>query len=148
MSENTEVVVGMSDNTRTEANPVIEQEAGFILIKQGDPPPEFESGPGEEPYHLWFRGTHYISAGEADEVSTGDVFLQLTPNYSIEKITEINVEPPEKTQDDNQWVKVDLWGPETNSKGSQKLTTEQFTGIENPAMGYAGPPIKFEPASE
>lgn len=146
MSENTEVTVAMSGDTET--NSMIEQEADFILIRQNGTSPAVASGSTEKSYHLWFKSTHYVDAGKADEVNIGDVFVLLSPEYLVHEITAMDVEPPEGREDDGEWVSIDLWDPETGEKDSQKFQIEHFTGLEDPAMGYTGPPTKFELATE
>lgn len=152
MSEDTKPTIVMNSDTEAEADSTVEREAEFILVEQNSATSTAESELTEPSYHLWLRGTHYVDVGTADEVNAGDMFLFLTPEYFIQKVTEVNVEPPEG-EHDTEWVKATFWDWQGNntdsSSSSQEFSVGRFTGLGDKApMGYTGPPVKIEPASE
>ncbi len=107
--------------------------------------------------------THYTTVGEVsnnDDVSPGDLFFDdgsETAIYRIEQVLSIN----ESSGEDKHTVDFGLVyneglgeinavaePPYSNTDSDmdvqQGMTIGHFTGLEDAAMGYTGPPVKLE----
>jgi hypothetical protein len=112
--------------------------------------------------HIWIHGTHYTAVGEVsnnDDVSPGDLFFDdgsETGICQIDQVLSIN----ESSGEDKPTVDFGLVYSEgerinevaespysdahSNMHVEQGIPIGYFTGLEDAAMGYMGPPVKLE----
>ncbi len=111
--------------------------------------------------HIWIHGTHYTTVGEvtdSNDVSPGDLFhCYVGGGHQIEQVLSINESSGEdKHTVDFGTVYDEVLGeinavaepPYSNTDSDidvqQGMTIGHFTGLEDAAMGYMGPPVKLE----
>jgi hypothetical protein len=112
--------------------------------------------------HIWIHGTHYTTVGEvtdSDDVSPGDLFFVNGSESGICQIHQV-LSINESSGEDKHTVDFGLVYSEgerinevteppysdahSNMHVEQGMSIGHFTGLENSAMGYTGPPVKLE----
>lgn len=116
---------------RAEGEPETYHEVDFLVVADDQQPV------------VWFEGTRYDGAGVAEDVSVGDLFLDLTPEVTLRRVTDINESKP--SHERGVTVEV-VAGPLLNSGETRTDHTsiDQLTGDMDQGMPADPPPTLLD----